>query len=97
MIFSYMNKDKKLSVKTISLPATLARRADRVAREEGRTVSELFRESFRLYEREYFARPAQRAKGAIEWKKIKRTLDAVGKSGKQKSLSKFVIRDRLSH
>jgi predicted transcriptional regulator len=34
---------------TISIPPTLAREADRLARKEGRTRSELFREAFRQY------------------------------------------------
>ena len=34
---------------TISIPPTLARAVDRLARKEGRTRSELFREAFRQY------------------------------------------------
>lgn len=34
---------------TISIPPALARAADRLARREGRTRSELFREAFRQY------------------------------------------------
>lgn len=34
---------------TISIPPALARAADRLARKEGRTRSELFREAFRQY------------------------------------------------
>ncbi len=34
---------------TISIPPALAREADRLARKEGRTRSELFREAFRQY------------------------------------------------
>ncbi|HVD02749.1 MAG TPA: ribbon-helix-helix protein, CopG family [Candidatus Dormibacteraeota bacterium] len=34
---------------TISLPAELAAEVDRLARQEGRTRSELFREAFRQY------------------------------------------------
>lgn len=34
---------------TISIPAALARKVDRIARKEGRTRSELLREAFRQY------------------------------------------------
>lgn len=34
---------------TISIPGSLARAVDRLARKEGRTRSELFREAFRQY------------------------------------------------
>lgn len=92
-----MHKDKKVSARTISLPLTLARRAERVAGEEGRTLSELFRESFRLYEREYLVRSLKREKRTVAWKKIRRTLVAVGKRGARKDLAMFIIQDRASH
>jgi CopG family transcriptional regulator/antitoxin EndoAI len=37
---------------SITLPAAMLKEAERVAREEGRTKSELFREAFRRYVRE---------------------------------------------
>ncbi len=59
---------------TISLPPALAREVDRLARKEGRTRSELFREAFRQYaarlerwERMFAeAQAAARAKGLTE-------------------------------
>jgi CopG family transcriptional regulator/antitoxin EndoAI len=43
-------------VYTISLPPELARKAEAVAKLEERTMSDLFRESFRAYLRERFER-----------------------------------------
>ena len=37
---------------TISLPPELAARAEAIAKDEGRTISEVFRDAFRSYERE---------------------------------------------
>jgi predicted transcriptional regulator len=37
---------------TISFPPELAKQVDRIAKEESRNVSELFREAFRSYSRE---------------------------------------------
>ncbi len=45
---------------SLSLPPELAREADRVAKQEGRTKSELFREAFRRYVEERQWRGLQR-------------------------------------
>lgn len=90
-----MKKREKIAVRTISLPADIARRAERIALKEGRSVSELFRESFRLYEREYQGMPAARA--TINWAVIRRSLKRIGSAGRKINLSAFVARDRYTH
>ena len=92
-----MLKREKLAIKTISLPAPIAQRVDRIARKENTTVSDLFRESFRLYEREYALRAPKKSKHAVEWVKLKRTLAFIAKQGKRKCLSQFIARDRRSN
>lgn len=89
-----MLKREKIAIKTISLPARIAQRAEYIARKEERTVSDIFRESFRLYEREY---SAHTKKKSLEWKALRRTIRRMAKQGKKIRLSSFIIRDRKNH
>ena len=43
---------RKSKVYTISLPPDLAKQAEDIAKSENRTMSELFREAFRVYQQE---------------------------------------------
>jgi metal-responsive CopG/Arc/MetJ family transcriptional regulator len=54
-----MGAGRSSRVFTISFPRDLAREVDRVAREESRNVSELFREAFRSYRAERLRRRLQ--------------------------------------
>ncbi len=92
-----MLRRAKLAIKTISLPVKIARRVDRMARSEATTVSDLFRESFRLYEREYVLPETKKGTHSIEWKRLRRTLASIAKQGKSVSLSRYIVRDRQSH
>jgi metal-responsive CopG/Arc/MetJ family transcriptional regulator len=49
---------------TISFPEDLARQVDQVARRESRSISELFREAFRIYRLEGIHRELARARAA---------------------------------
>jgi hypothetical protein len=44
-----VSRSRKSRVFTISFPEDLARQVDRVAKQESRNISELFREAFRTY------------------------------------------------
>ncbi|MEK7649157.1 MAG: hypothetical protein AAB400_04590 [Patescibacteria group bacterium] len=88
-----MLKREKILTKTISLPVTVARRVERVARRNSTTISDLFRESFRLYEREQ-ANEHQAGKRTVEWKKLRDALGRMAKKGKRIKLSTFIINDR---
>jgi predicted transcriptional regulator len=62
---------------TISLPVAMGRAIQKAAREEGRTVSELLRETFRQYEaRRQFRKLA--AKGQRNAKKLGLTAEDFG-------------------
>lgn len=62
---------------TISLPATMGREIQRVAAAEGRTVSELLRETFRQYQaRRRFRRLAQQGQRAA--RRLKLTSEDLG-------------------
>lgn len=89
-----MLKREKVAIKTISLPAKIAQRAEYIARKEERTVSDIFRESFRLYEREYSSHTKVKS---LEWKALRRTIGRIAKQGKKIRLSSFIIHDRQSH
>jgi metal-responsive CopG/Arc/MetJ family transcriptional regulator len=49
---SRKSPDRKSKVYTISLPPDMAKQAEAIARRESRTMSELFREAFRVYHSE---------------------------------------------
>ncbi|MBI3824849.1 MAG: ribbon-helix-helix protein, CopG family [Candidatus Rokubacteria bacterium] len=64
---------------SLSLPPDLFREAERVAKQEGRTKSELFREALRRYVEERRWRGLQRY-GASRSRKLGMTEAAVGRS-----------------
>jgi CopG family transcriptional regulator/antitoxin EndoAI len=51
---------RRMRVLSLSLPPDLARKAERIAKQEGRTKSELFREALRRYVEERSWRALQR-------------------------------------
>lgn len=88
----------KIETTTISLPRSIATRARQLSRAESRTMSELFREAFRVYES--FRMHERRSRGEerhVSWKTLRRTLGRIGRAGKRGDLSAFVLRDRLTH
>ena len=44
-----VSRSRTSRVFTVSFPETLAKQVDKIAREESRNISELFREAFRAY------------------------------------------------
>lgn len=76
---------------TISLPKGMAKDIKARTRQEGRTVSELMRESFRCYELHH---PRKRQ---VDWAVLNARLKKTSAAGKQVNLSEFLIRDRQSH
>lgn len=52
---------RKSKVYTISLPSDMAKQAEAIAKRESRTMSDLFREAFRVYQSERIHRSLQEA------------------------------------
>lgn len=79
------SRSRNSRVFTVSFPPDLARQVDKIAREESRNISELFREAFRLYQLKKvertleLARAEARAKGvpAYSEEDIERFVDEV--------------------
>ena len=69
-----VSRSRKSRVFTVSFPEALAKQVDRVAREESRNISELFREAFRKYQMESMrrmvaaARVDAQSRGAVTYK-----------------------------
>jgi len=83
---------------TISLPAKTAQRARRLSRKEGRTMSELFREAFRVYEDLVNKQTPRPRINDTTWEELVQSLERVSKAGKKKvNLAEFIARDRQRH
>jgi predicted DNA-binding protein len=85
---------RNTKVYSITMPPELARQAERLAKEESRTMSELMREAFRRYqidkaERQLLSDPL-RAKHLAE---LKQVLGELRQEAKEKGLSKMTLRE----
>lgn len=93
---------RNIETTTISMPKAMARRVRRISRQENRTLSELFRQAFRVYEnhkpkRQGMVKTVSGQYKKIDWEKMKKDLEEISKAGRKINLSKFIIRNRLSH
>lgn len=92
-----MLKREKIAIKTISLPLKIAQRVEYIARKSNVTVSDIFRESFRFYEREYTLQSHKASGYSAQWKTLKSTLKRIARQGKKVRLSSFIVADRNAH
>jgi len=58
------SRSRTSRVFTVSFPEDLAKQVDRVAKEESRNISELFREAFRTYRRKSLHEKLEKARAA---------------------------------
>ncbi len=91
-------KTAKSETATISIPTHLATRARRLSKDEGRTLSELFREAFRFYEFHQTGGRERLQKSSLrDWNTVRRSLNSLSREGKKKNLASFIIHDRSAH
>lgn len=73
-------KNEKAETATISISTNLAERARKLSKNEGRTLSELFREAFRFYEFHQTGGREVIKKSALQnWSATRRSLHVRGK------------------
>ena len=85
-------------VYSITMPPDLAKQAERLAKKENRTMSELMRESFRRYqlaeaERQLLSDPLRTARLA----QLKQTLGELRHEAAAKGLDKMALSENLSN
>jgi predicted DNA-binding protein len=88
-----MNIMRNTRVYSITMPPEMARQAERLAKSENRTMSELFRETFRRYQREQedrlFLADPQRPQRLLA---LKQVVDELRKEATKTGVSKLTQR-----
>lgn len=78
---------KTVFTTTISLPKSMAARLRRMSQKEGRSTSELIRETLREYERAHYRQKPS-------WESLKKELLVISRAGKKADLADLIIKER---